>query len=278
MDSPAVPNLSKLLQQADADAQSGLRGQLRTWRRYVKRSLVDTRDCSRPRFFCQNSGACGSTYIVELLSDNGVKGIFHEKAPDLNEVGVRHFDHPYDSRSLVRLLRYTRHNVFFEANNRLFSLSPELVQAFPQAGFIHLFRHPAAALRSAMSKPNVEHYLRTNVRFSGSLAGEKEMDPFVRFCHYWTNVNTRIHDDLSTIDRAGGNVMWLEFDDLVSGKVESLESFLGVELQQSTRPPANVGPVRTEGKFPTAEHWTSQQREQLDSVCGELYRKLVALR
>jgi len=74
MDSPGVPNLSDLLQQADADAQPGFRGRLRTLRRYIKRSLVDTKDCSQPRFFCQNSGACGSTYIVELLACLSRKG------------------------------------------------------------------------------------------------------------------------------------------------------------------------------------------------------------
>jgi len=202
--------------------------------------------------------------------------VFHEKAPDLNEVGVRHFEKPYSSRSVIRLLRYTRHNVFFEANNRLFSLSPELAQAFPKAGFIHLFRHPAAAVRSAMSKPTVEDYLQRNIRFSGSLAGDATLEPFERFCHYWTNVNNRIHDDLCQIRDANRSVSWLEFDDLVAGKVEALEAFLDVKLKRRTRPPSNVGPVRTEGKFPAFEDWNNRQRQQLDAICGPLYEKLVA--
>lgn len=275
MDSP-VPNLLDLLQQADEDSTSGLKGRWRTVRRYVKRSILEKSHFRRPRFFCQNSGGCGSTYIVELLADNGVPNVFHEKAPDLNEVGIRHHDQPYASPSLTRLLRYTRHNVFFEANNRLFSLSPELANAFPSAGFIHLFRHPAAAIRSAMSKPDVQQYLQTNIRFSGSLAGDSDLDPFERFCHYWTNVNSRIHADLCQINTAESHpVMWLEFDDLVEGKLEHLESFLGVELSLKTRPPSNVGRVKSGGKYPSSDQWTQDQLQMVEDVCGELYRKLV---
>ena len=278
MDLP-VPNLLDLLELSDADATSGLRGRWRTVRRYIKRSVLEKTHFQQPRFFCQNSGGCGSTYIVELLADNGVARVFHEKAPDLNEVGVRHHDRRYALKSLVRLLRYTRHNVFFEANNRLFSLSPELAAAFPGAGFIHLFRHPAAAIRSAMSKPDVEEYLRTNVRFSGSLAGDRGLQPFERFCHYWTNMNSRIHSDLCQIHQAQTHpVMWLEFDDLVAGNVGTLAEFMGVELQQTSRPPANVGRVRSAGKYPVAEHWTEAQIAMVEDVCGGLYRELVGLK
>ena len=121
---------------------------------------------------------------MDLLNENGVDRAFHEKDPDLNEIGVRHFDTPFQSTELIKTLRYTRHNVFFEANNRLFSLSRELSMAFPGARFIHLFRHPANAVRSAMSKPNVQEYLESGVRFSGSVAGNSGQRPLERFCHY----------------------------------------------------------------------------------------------
>lgn len=276
MDLP-FPSMLDLMEEADADSSSGLRGRWRTIRRYVKRSILDKNNFQQPRFFCQNSGACGSTYIVELLADNGIERVFHEKEPDLNEVGVRHHDRPFASKPLVRLLRYTRHNVFFEANNRLFSLTPELAIAFPGAGFIHLFRHPAAAIRSAMSKPNVEEYLRSNVRFSGTLAGDVGAKPFERFCHYWANVNQRIHDDLVAIrEKESRAVLWLSFDDLIAGHVDSLASFMGIELQKKARPPSNVGRVRSEGKFPAVEDWTAEQVEIMNSICGELYQKLLS--
>ena len=164
----ALPDF-ELLARADADATSGVRGRWRTLRRLVRRSLFDREVRNQTRFFCQNSGSCGSHYIIDLLRENGVERVFHEKDPDLNEIGVQHFESPLPQSQLIQTLRYTRHNVFFEANNRLFSLSQELATAFPNSKFIHLFRHPANAVRSAMSKPNVVDYLETGVRFAGTL-------------------------------------------------------------------------------------------------------------
>ena len=145
-----------------------LRNMQRFTRRTIARCWRDRALIEQPRFFCQNSGGCGSTYIVQLLADNEIERCFHELEPDFNQLGVDHFESPMSQSRLVRLLRYTRHDVYFEANNRLFSCSRELRTAFPNAKFIHLHRHPADAVRSAMSKPDVATYLNENLRFQGS--------------------------------------------------------------------------------------------------------------
>jgi len=267
-----------LLAKADADASGGIRGRLRTLRRLIKRSVLDPHLRTQSRYFCQNSGACGSHYIVDLLTENGVDRVFHEKEPDLNETGVKHYESRLGRSSLVSVLRYTRHNVFFEANNRLFSLSTELAAAFPGAAFIHLFRHPAHAVRSAMSKPDVEQYLKSNVRFTGSLAGSPQQRPLERFCHYWANVNQRILDDLETLKQSGKAVMWLNFEDMAAGNISTLESFLGLELKTRTRRPSHVGAVRKEGKFGAFENWSEADRRSLQAICLPLYDKLCSMK
>ena len=263
-----------LLAESDADASADFRGKWRTLRRLIKRSFFDPQLRGQKRFFCQNSGACGSHYIVDLLIENGIESVFHEKSPDLNELGVEHYESGLSKSSLVRTLRYTRHNVFFEANNRLFSLSSELATAFPGAAFVHLFRHPAHAVRSAMSKPEVDDYLKSNVRFSGSLAGSSNLKPLERFCHYWTNVNQRILDDLTTLQQSGTEVMWLNFEDLTTGNLKSLESFLGCELNTQVSSPSHVGRVRSEGKFGSFADWNGEDQKSLEEICMPLYETL----
>lgn len=269
----AIPDFD-LLAKADADASVGIRGRWRTLRRLVQRSVLDKDVRNQSRFFCQNSGACGSHYIVDLLNENNVERVFHEKDPDLNEIGVQHFESPLPQSQLIQTLRYTRHNVFFEANNRLFSLSQELAVAFPKSKFIHLFRHPANAVRSAMSKPNVVEYLQTGVRFSGTLAGSSNQRPLERFCTYWKNVNQRILDDLEILEQSGTAVIWLDFDDLISGNIKTLESFMGCELRNRKRSPSNVGVVRSEGKFDNFERWTDVDRHALEDTCLPLFDTL----
>ena len=247
---------------------------MRTLRRLVRRSMTDQSMRSRPRCFCQNSGACGSHYIVDLLNENGLQQVYHEKAPDFNDLGVRHYDSPLSRSWLVRALRYTRHNVSFEANNRLFSLSAELAEAFENASFIHLFRHPASAVRSAMSKPNVDEYLRSNLRFQGSLAGASDRSHLERFCLYWKNMNQRILDDLQTLREAGTRVIWLSFEDLIAGDTSRLEEFLGCELSKKVRDASHVGPLRREGKFAPFEQWHVAEQRVLEETCLTLYEQL----
>ena len=223
----------------------------------------------RPRVFCQNSGACGSTYIIQLLHDNQVERCFHELEPDFNELGVQHFDQTVSQERLLWLLRYTRHDVFFEASNRLFSFGRELKAAFPNAKFIHLHRHPAESIRSAMSKPNVESYLADGPRFQGTLAGPKSASHFERFCHYWNNVNRRIADDLK-----GEQVLSLKFDKLIAGDLDDLEAFLGVKLHQRTRAPVNTGKVRSEGKYPPFDEWDAEHKERFHKICGNMLERL----
>ena len=264
----------ELLAKADADAKPGLAGRWRTLRRLVQRSILNQDLRSKERYFCQNSGACGSHYIVDLLTDNGVEKVFHEKEPDFNEIGVQHYEHALPQARLVRALRYTRHNAFFEANNRLFSLSHQLADAFPNAAFIHLFRHPASAVRSAMSKPDVQQYLKTNVRFAGSLAGPPESTPLSRFCFYWRNMNQRILDDLQSLQRGGKRVLWLCFEDMIDGNIGQLERFMHRDLSQKKRDPSHVGAVRKAGKFESIEQWNEADRQQLEEICLPLYQSL----
>ena len=258
-----------ICQAADVDHTRSIRGWIRTRRRIAQRCWWDQETINRARVFCQNSGACGSTYIVQLLVENGVPRAFHEKTPDLMKVGRQHYEQPMPVSKLVRMLRYTRHDVFFEANNRLFSLTRELATSFPNAKFLYLHRDGTEAVRSAMSKPNVENYLVENIGFRGSIAGSAGLSPFTRFCHYWSNLNGRIFNDLQTVikETERGYVM-LRFEDLVQGKVQPLEDLIGRTLKIKTRPPVNVRPTRSEGKFPPYKDWTASEKRTFAEICG----------
>jgi hypothetical protein len=260
---------------ADADSESGTRGLVRTTRRAIKRCWFDRKTIMEPRIFCQNIGGCGSTYIVQLLSENGVENVFHEKTPDLESLAAQHYERPIAKARLVRLLRYTRHNAFFEANNRLFAMSNEIAAAFPKTKFIHLFRDPRDSIRGNMSKPNVDDYARTNSRLQSSLGGPSEAPPFEKFCHHWYNANQRIVNDLKMITtKTGQPFLTLRFDDLIKGRLDGFERFTGLKLANHVRPPVNQRATRTEGRFPAFEAWSKEQQSLLGEICGPLFESL----
>ncbi len=229
---------------------------------------------ARQHFFCQNSGGCGSTYLIELLRDNDVPNCFHEKDPDLNQIGIEHYESPLKSSQLVKLIRQTRRDVLLEANNRLFSLSDQLLAAFPRARFIHLHRDPRSVVVSNLSKPEIEKYLSSNIRFQGSLAGPHQARPLVRFCHYWNNINRRIIGDLQRLHPQTGPHLSLSFDDLVEGRVDALERFIGHRLVHRRRGVANRGRVGSSGRFPRFSEWSDTDRQTLMDICGDTMSRL----
>ena len=248
----------------------------------IRRRILRRRELNQVRFFCQNSGGCGSTYLIKLLNDNGVAGCFHELQPDLNQIGVDHYDQALPVHRLKPLLRFTRWDVFFEANNRLFSLSQELAQAFPAARFMHLFRDGRQAVASAMSKPELSHYLANNIRFQGSLAGSPEDPPLTRFCHYWNNINRRILDDFEQLPDRCSSPFYLSLDQLKRGEVGGLEQFIGVDLPLKSRPVVNRGRVGRQGAYPPFDAWSRNDQQTFWDICGltqeRLQQKLTAVR
>ena len=255
--------------QTDADRQEDLRGLVRTGRRILYRCWRDSFNINRRRIFCQNSGGCGSTYIIRLLEANGLTRVFHEKTPDLQKLGLEYYEQELPWVRTVSLLRYTRHDIEFEANNRLFSLSRPIHDAFPGAQFIHLHRDGTEAIRSSLSRPNATQYIDQNILFQGSLAGDHELDTFSRICHYWSNVNKRIYDDLQYLHLAKGvDSPMLRFEDLIDGNLEPLESVLKTELEIKSCAIANKNDIPESNKFPTYSNWTTKQKQTFDRICG----------
>ncbi|MCG8586002.1 MAG: sulfotransferase, partial [Pirellulales bacterium] len=176
------------------------------------------------KVFCQNSGGTGSHNIVKLFHANGVVQSYHEKRPDLEQLGLSFYLGEIGANWIERVLQHTRSDVKFEANNRLFSMSRELFAVFPKTKFIFLHRDGRDAVRSQMKKiddPTVLKRIRIARRYNCGLNGPMdEEDPFRKACHYWTNMNKRIADDLEGLPH-----VHLSFDDMIVGKIDHVEQF-----------------------------------------------------
>jgi len=217
------------------------------------------------RFFCQNHGSCGSMYIVELLKLNGLSQCYHEKDPDLDVLGIAHYEGVASEERLKRVLIHSRKDVFFEANNRLFSMSKILKESFPDSRFIHLHRDPRDLIPSALSKPFEITWESGRPRYtSQKLCGPANSTVLERMCRYWANYNQRILDDLKEEDHLS-----LKFSDLIIGNINSLEEFIGSSLTTKKISPVNADkPVRKEGKYQPFESFSQADKETLFRICG----------
>ena len=233
------------------------------WPYYVP---IFSQPVSGRRFFCQNAGSCGSTYIVELLKKNGLSECYHEKMPALDTLGIYHYEGKVTEKRLKSLLIHTRRNVFFEANNRLFSMTKNIKEAFPESRFIYLHRDPRDSIRSSMSKPYELSYGSGRYRYNSTkLSGPESNTTLERNCHYWANYNQRILYDLE----GGEDYLSLKFEDLVSGKLDALEEFIEHPLKTRKIPPANANkPIRKEGYYPSFDDWSEEDQATLLRICG----------
>jgi len=225
-----------------------------------------------PRYFCLNSGSCGSKYLAELVTANGYKGSFHEKFPDLDEPGVRHYLDGAEFRFSRPLLQLTRRRVFLESNNRLFAMAGILSEEFPGARFIHLHRNGLDHMNSGMNKtiwPDV--YSGPRLRYASRLAGPLDAPPFERACWYWRNYNERIADDLE-----GHTTLSLKYEDLVAGRVEALAEFIDRPLDIASIPPVNTKDDRklTTKRYESPDDWPAEFHATFDRICGATMERL----
>ena len=88
-------------------------------------------------------------------------------------------------------------------------------------------------------------------------------------------MNRRIADDLKTLHQESGTPsLSLRFEDLTGGRLNQLETFLGVDLPTLRREPMNVGRIRAAGSFPGYSSWHPTQKDAFDRICGPVMAAL----
>ncbi len=225
-----------------------------------------------PKYFCLNSGGCGSVYLTKLLKVNGLEGVAHDAQPDLNMLGIKCFLGTSDKKRGIAKLLESRKNTSVEIGNRLFSLVPYLKEAFPTAKFIHLHRDGRESVRSIASNPNIDAIFNDKIRFRsiGETSSRSTVIPtYSKICLYWSNINDRIINDTR-----GTSLLRLDFQDLISGKIENLEEFLKTTLQIKKIEPANQKPKVHGKRLPPFNTWDDQKKRIFWRLCGKTMLEL----
>ena len=220
-----------------------------------------------PVYFCMNSGRCGSASLVRFLQSNRVLNCFHEKRPDLLQEGLLFHAGELSRRQAVRRISATRRGVFFEANNRLFSLAHPIKEAFPNARFVFLHRDGRQVVRSGMQRRWFQHDDRFGKR---RLGADQSSSPFVKCCRYWASVNQRILEDLSHYP---DDTLTISFEGLTNGNdIQRVAAFLDIQL---THPQVFPQHNRTTTwSISSYDKWPVQWRQQFDEICGPTMDRL----
>jgi hypothetical protein len=217
------------------------------------------------RFFAVGTGRCGTKYLANLLQTNNVNDAYWEKEPFLEERLLAYWKGELNqgrTRDLIKDLKRTRNDVFFEANHALTFGMPLLLDVFLDARFVHLHRAPDPCITSHLrNSPSVNLESRWT-------ADEK----FTAACKWWSMKNgfilglrERIEDEL---------VLDLPFEDLVSGEVDALQDFLGMEFEHDETAAMNKTSQYRADNFPPPTEWSDEKWDTLEETCGEVAEAL----
>jgi hypothetical protein len=205
--------------------------------------------------------------LVRLLQANGVPCCYHELRPDLHQEGIDYYEQRIDAQTAAARMRKTRAGVFFEANNRLFSLAGPIQYAFPEAKFVHLFRDGRDVVRSGLERG----WYQPQDRFACLRLGAGTVgSPFVKICRYWAEVNQRIASNLRAL---GCDYLPLRFEEFVRGQgLDRLEDFLQIRLSHVRTPLQTNG--TSSWSVPSYDGWCTEWQRQFEEICGAVMKLL----
>ena len=207
--------------------------------------------------FVIGSGRCGTRSIYKLLRDQPDMEVHHEYAcTQVQKLSVLRSLGKIDHQVVVEQLNELHFSAielslfptFMDCSNKLTWIIPELIERFPQARFVHMFRDGRKVCASFYRKLRSEIYDDVSVSVLRRwLAGEIQYPPPPEK-RYWWNIPVRgmpFSDSFDTFS---------QFERICYHWVESNRRIL--EDAESLIPPAHYLPVKLETLHSNREYFT----------------------
>jgi hypothetical protein len=243
--------------------------------------------------FVLSTGRVGTATLAEVLGSlPGVKAV-HEPQPFLLPESAAAYaaggwNAPMDQGLAAAVLAARerlwrpaaeRGLVYVETANRLTYLARPLDALLPRSCFIHLHRHPADVIRSAMRRGYYAGHSWDRWRIrprkgSKAAATWPSWTSFERCCWYWDAVN---REALSILDDVPDRCLDLASVDLfenASGTVARLGEFLGLDVPLPAVDAVPRANVQEDGSFPLLAEWEDPMLASVEQICGETARRL----
>jgi hypothetical protein len=252
--------------------------------------------------FVLSTGRCGTTTLRSLINLSAKIHARHEPYPYfLPETWKAYQEQPQSPAEAGRLMRrFTeartrpllnstiRNILYVECSNRMTYIAPLLAAHFPKSRFIHMFRNPAAVVRSGMRRrfydPEVSDRTEWDTYRTVPNSNDPyrdqwdDMTPFEKCCWYWHAINEFSMRFLQSLDSSRCYAMRAEalFDNNGTA-ISGLFDWLGRELppaaaiQTALAASTNAQVI---GDFPRWRNWSNVQRDTLWRIAGSTIDEL----
>lgn len=248
-----------------------------------------------PVFFL-STGRAGTLFFTELLQESPALRVGHEPQPalvaqsrlmyetlpatggdpDLLRVAAQVFV-VARQQTLAECLAAS--HTYVETNNRITFFAPALLQLFPRARFVHLYRHPVSFIRSGLARQwytgRHPHDVGRIVPRAGTpeAAAWAQWSDIERIAWLWAETGDWITRFLGQVPAAQQASMYFERPD--AAEVTRILRFCGADLPRDLE--ARVGRpsnAQSTASVPRRETWSAGDEAALQRHAGLLAARL----
>jgi len=246
-----------------------------------------------PIFFL-STGRCGTKWFSNLLSHNRKLFVLHNPVPSLaiqsklayelfKKANLKnsHFDLLQEIFLTGREqhLRYSckTNKRYIETNNYITFFAPILIELFPDAKFVHLYRHPGEFVRSAIrrnyyTKNNPDNLKRIAPMDDRQKEQWKHFSQIEKTAWLWNETNLFIEQFK---EKNPLKIFDFNFNELTTDHVIKLLQFLEIQINhgiisKSLNKKTNV---QKKGDFKKYSNWEKTKKQELINICNELAAK-----
>ncbi|MCK5028592.1 MAG: sulfotransferase [Bacteroidales bacterium] len=246
-----------------------------------------------PVFFL-STGRCGTKWFSDLLSSNKSLMVLHNPKPSFanqNNLVYQIFKNNEASDSEINLVKeifltgreqYLRYSYktqkrYIETNNYISFFAPALIKIFPDAKFVHLYRHPGEFVRSGIRRNYYDKENPNDVKRITPISEHLQeswgnMNQLEKTSWLWNETNSFIE---KFKNEHSANCYDFNFNELNLKNVTSLMNFLDIKVPESNikRTLNKKSNAQKAGSFAEYKDWDSNQKLALKEICNDLSKK-----
>lgn len=239
--------------------------------------------------FVLSTGRCGTDFLHYLLKPVTQMDVHHEAEPKMaiasrflyqNNINHRGGEVAFiGARYNAIQDAYLFNKIYVETNNRLTFFAPYIESLMPNAKFMHLVRHPGDFISSGMKRgyyKNDKIVDYSKIRPRESSIFQQEWDSYSRLqkiAWLWHETNLFIEDFKQ---KHPHKVLTIKSEQLFDQPGEvgmKLLRYMGINDPVDFK--VDLGPKNEQrtGSFPKYKDWSTEQKQQIQTLVQELAQK-----
>jgi len=243
-----------------------------------------------PVFFL-STGRCGTKWFSDLLNHNKSLMVLHNPIPNLSVQSKLAYQNLVKDKTITlektylkeifltgreQFLRYSYKSQkrYIETNNYITFFAPILIDLFPDAKFVHLYRHPGEFVRSGIRRNYYTHKNPDDLKRIVSSNNEEwnNFSQLQKTAWLWNETNLFI-ENFKTKNL--NKCFEFNFNNLTKENVCSLLNFLNISFPEFTilKSLNKKSNAQTSGSFAKYENWEENEKVALRRICSDLATK-----